>query len=78
MGPISVASGRLSVGAGVRFSGVAARGIGCNGLVSDCSQITTYPVQRMHTRTLRIASRHVPEAGAVCGSFAPTELCGGR
>ncbi|RYZ37332.1 MAG: hypothetical protein EOP49_31800 [Sphingobacteriales bacterium] len=31
----------------------------------------------MHTHTLRIASRHVPEAGAVCGSSARTDLCGG-
>ncbi|RJG09052.1 hypothetical protein D3879_24900 [Pseudomonas cavernicola] len=27
--------------------------------------------------TLRNASRHVPEAGAVCGSSARTDLCGG-
>lgn len=32
----------------------------------------------MHIRTLRIASRHIPEAGAVCGSSARTDLCGGR
>ena len=31
----------------------------------------------MHTRILRIAWRHVPKAGAVCGSSARTELCGG-
>ncbi|MQQ34691.1 hypothetical protein GE543_10135 [Pseudomonas sp. SZ57] len=31
----------------------------------------------MHIRTLRIASRHLPEAGAVCGSSARTDLCGG-
>ena len=27
--------------------------------------------------TLRNALRHVPEAGAVCGSSARTDLCGG-
>lgn len=32
----------------------------------------------MHILTLRIASRHIPEAGAVCGSSARTDLCGGR
>ncbi|NVL61131.1 hypothetical protein E0I00_19460 [Pseudomonas syringae pv. actinidiae] len=31
----------------------------------------------MHTHTLRTASRHIPEAGAVCGSSARTDLCGG-
>ena len=31
----------------------------------------------MHTRILRIASRHAPKAGAVCGSSARTDLCGG-
>ncbi|TFB37141.1 pentapeptide repeat-containing protein [Pseudomonas sp. F01002] len=31
----------------------------------------------MHTRILRIVSRHAPEAGAVCGSSARTDLCGG-
>ena len=31
----------------------------------------------MHTRILRIASRHAPEAGTVCGSSARTDLCGG-
>jgi hypothetical protein len=31
----------------------------------------------MHTRILRFASRHAPKAGAVCGSSARTDLCGG-
>ena len=57
--------------------GDAVSEIGCNGLASGCSQITTYRAQRMHTRILRIASRHAPEAGAVCGNSARTDLCGG-
>ena len=36
------------------------------------------PSPEMHILTLRIASRHIPEAGAVCGSSARTDLCGGR
>ena len=68
----------IEVDIGVRLSGDAASEIGCNGLASGCSQITTYRAQRTHTRILRIASRHAPKAGAVCGSSARTDLCGGR
>ena len=32
----------------------------------------------MHTVTLRIASRHIPEVGAVCGTSARTDLHGGE
>lgn len=32
----------------------------------------------MHILTLRIASRHVPKAGAVCSRSARTDLGGGR
>lgn len=32
----------------------------------------------MHTRILRIASHHAPKAGAVCGSSARTDMCGGE
>jgi hypothetical protein len=39
---------------------------------------STYLDLEMHILTLRIASRHIPEAGAVCGSSARTDLCGGR
>lgn len=59
---------------GIRLSGDAASEIGCNGLASGCSQITTYRAQRMHTRIPRIASRHAPEAGAACDSSARTDL----
>ncbi len=36
------------------------------------------PSPKNAPHTLRIASRHIPEPGAVCGSFARTDLCGGR
>jgi hypothetical protein len=38
---------------------------------------STYLDPEMHILTLRIASRHVLKAGAVCGSSARRDLCGG-
>src|SRR5690606_4613589 len=43
----------------------------------DALLTSTYLDPEMHILTLRIASRHIPEAGAVCGSSARTDLCGG-
>ena len=37
----------------------------------------TYPDPEMHILTLRVALRHIPKAGAVCGSSAHTDLRGG-
>ena len=48
-----------------------------NGHAMDALLTSTYLEPEMHILTLRIASRHKPEAGAVCGSFARTNLCGG-
>ena len=56
----------------------AASVIGFNGHATDALPTSTYLDLEMHILTLRIASRHIPEAGAVCGSSARTDLCGGR
>ncbi|TGB16643.1 hypothetical protein E5D53_31275 [Pseudomonas aeruginosa] len=41
------------------------------------SQTSTYRSPELHIPIRRNASRHEPEAGAVCGSSARTDLCGG-
>ena len=48
-----------------------------NGHAMDALLTSTYLDPEMHILTLRIASRHIPEAGAVCGSSARTDRCGG-
>jgi hypothetical protein len=48
------------------------------GYATEALPTSTYLDLEMHILTLRIASRHIPEAGAVCGSSAHTDLCGGR
>ena len=65
---------------GGKPSNVAASVIGFNGHATDALLTSTYLDPEMHILTLRIASRHTPEAeaGAVCGSSARTDLCGGR
>lgn len=62
---------------GRQASGVAVSVIGFNGHVLDALLTSIYRALRMHILTLRIVSRHPPEAGAVCGSSARTDLCGG-
>ncbi|MNC47058.1 hypothetical protein D3C75_961020 [compost metagenome] len=47
-------------------------------LIGSAGQRLNRVAQRMHTRILRIASRHAPNAGAVCGSSARTDLCEGQ
>ena len=51
--------------------------IGFNGHAINALLTSTYLVPEMHILTLRIASRHIPETGAVFGSSALTDLCGG-
>ena len=62
---------------GGKPSNGAASVIGFNGHATDALPTSTYLDLEMHILTLRIASRHIPEAGAVCGSSARTDLCGG-
>ncbi|SPO55798.1 protein of unknown function [Pseudomonas sp. JV551A1] len=69
---------RRSAVYGGKPSNVVASVIDFNGHAMDALLISTYLGPEMHTLTLRIASRHIPEAGAVCGSPARTDLCGGR
>jgi len=68
---------RRYVAYGGKPSNVAASVIGFNGHATDALLTSTYLDPEMHILTLRIASRHTPEAGAVCGSSARTDLCGG-
>lgn len=49
---------------------VVASVIGFNGHAMDALLTSTYLAPEMYILTLRIASRHIPEAGAVCGSSA--------
>ena len=56
----------------------AANVIDFNDHATDALPTSTYLDLEMHILTLRIASRYIPEAGAVCGSSARTDLCGGR
>lgn len=63
---------------GDKPSNGAASVIGFNGHATDALPTSTFLDLEMHILTLRIASRHIPEAGAVCGSSARTDLCGGR
>ncbi|WP_405046187.1 reverse transcriptase domain-containing protein [Pseudomonas serbiensis] len=72
-----VAFVRLCVAYGGTPSNVAASVIGFNGHATDALPTSTYQDPEMHILTLRIASRHVPKAGAVYGSSARTDLCGG-
>lgn len=51
--------------------------IGSNGHATVASPTSIHQNPEMHIRTLRTASRHISEAGAVCGSSARTDLCGG-
>ena len=48
------------------------------GHAMDALLVSPYLGPEMHILIPRIASRHIPEAGAVCGSSARTDLCGGR
>jgi len=63
---------------GGKRSSVAASVIDSNGHATDALPTSTYQDPEMRPLTLRIASRHIPKAGAVCGSSALTDLCGGR
>ena len=44
----------------------------------DALLVSPYLGPEMHILIPRVASRHIPEAEAVCGSSARTDLCGGR
>ena len=48
-----------------------------SGHATDALQTSIYLDPEMHILTLMITSRHIPEAGVVCGSSARTDLCGG-
>lgn len=48
-----------------------------NGHAMDALLVSTYLGPEMHILIPRVASRHIPEAEAVCGSSARTDLCGG-
>ena len=48
------------------------------GHAMDALLVSPYLGPEMHILIPRIASRHIPEAGAVCGSSARTDLCEGR
>jgi len=61
---------------GHKPSSDAASVTGFNGHATDALPTSTYQDLELHILILRIASRHVPEAGAVCGSSARTDLCG--
>ena len=63
---------------GGKHSSDAASVTDSSGHATDALLTCTYLDLEMHILTLRIASRHVPKAGAVCGSSARTDLCGGR
>lgn len=66
---------RRSAVYGGKPSHVVASVIGFNGHATDAMPTSTYLDPEMHILTLRIASRHIPEAGAVCGSSARMDLC---
>lgn len=62
---------------GDKPSNVVARGTGFNGRDMDALPTSIYHGPEPLIPTQKNASRHVPEAGAVCGSSARTDLCGG-
>ena len=70
--------GQLSAAYGGKLSSGAASVIDFNGHAMDALLVSTYLGPEMHILIRRNASRHEPEAGAVCGSSARTDLCGGR
>ncbi|WP_339536218.1 hypothetical protein, partial [Pseudomonas hunanensis] len=47
------------------------------GMMDPLLTVRVETVKYATNRNQRSASRHVPEAGAVCGSSARTDLCGG-
>lgn len=68
---------RSAVSGGKPLS-VVASVIGFNGHAMDTMLTCTYLDPEMHILIQRIALRHIPEAGAVCGSSARKDLGGGR
>jgi hypothetical protein len=62
---------------GGKPSNVVASVIGFNDHATDALPTSTYQDPEMHILILRIASRHVPKAGAACGNSARTDLGGG-
>ena len=69
--------GQLSAAYGDKLSSGAASVTDSSGHALVVSQTSTYRSPELHIPIRRNASRHVPEAGAVCGSSARTDLCGG-
>lgn len=69
--------GQLSAAYGGKLSSGAASVTDSSGHALVVSQTSTYRSPELHIPIRRNASRHVPEAGAVCGSSARTDLCGG-
>lgn len=63
---------------GGKLSNVAASVTDFNGHATDALPTSTYLDLEMHNLTLKIVSHYIPEAGAVCGSSARTDLCGGQ
>ncbi|MGV8864996.1 MAG: hypothetical protein ACOH2T_28065 [Pseudomonas sp.] len=74
---VSKLHARLHAVYGGKLSSDAASVTGFSGHATDVLPTSTYLDPEMHIRILRIASRHIPEAGAVCGSSARTDLSGG-
>ncbi len=70
--------GQLSAAYGGKLSSGAASVTDSSGHALVVSQTSTYRSPELHIPIRRNASRHEPEAGAVCGSSARTDLCGGR
>jgi len=62
---------------GGKPSNDVARETGFSGRDMDALLISTYQGPEPFILTQKYASRHVPEAGAVCGSATRTDLCGG-
>ena len=62
---------------GGKPSNVVARGTGFIGRDMDALLTFIYHDPEPLIPTQKNASRHVPEAGAVCSSSARTDLCGG-